>query len=322
MSGQVFNRGEKNGHLAPEQPLLPVAGECSTSGWQVGAKPLALGQCTPLLVISLTKIFSLLSSLGMAGILSLRQALGLRLGIVLFTTGLLGAPWIGFGQSAAPNSSQSSASPYPFRILQQHRVNFGQHSITFNRVVPPVFPMPVATPTPAPVIPPPVQAIQYDQLLLFSATVYDHRFSVIQRFNRDGGWTAVSNVDFNSFDIFGFTQGDTFYEIIMALDNESSTNADPATIAWLAQARAVLPTNASKYVVVSGTASADDIQDLDTLHNYFSANSTLLIQAYQQQQAQNAALALQLKLHPPVKPNTVINYWPIKSSVYLPGANR
>jgi hypothetical protein len=73
---------------------------------------------------------------------------------------------------------------------------------------------------------------------------------------------------------------------------------------------------------VSGTASPDDLQELDALHSYFSANSASIIQAYRQQQARNAALALQLKLHPPVRPSTVINYWPIKSGVYLTGSNQ
>jgi hypothetical protein len=132
----------------------------------------------------------------------------------------------------------------------------------------------------------------------------------------------VTNIDCNYLDIFGFIEGDTFYEIFMALDNESAAQADPATAAWLAQARAALPANVPKYIIVSGTASPDELQELDTLHSYFSANSVSIIQAYRQQQTRNAALALQLKLHPPVRPNTVFNYWPIKSSVYPPSSNR
>jgi hypothetical protein len=172
------------------------------------------------------------------------------------------------------------------------------------------------------VIPSPWQGVEYDQLLFFSATVYDHQFSVIQRFNGDNGWTAVTNIDCNYLDIFGFAEGDTFYEIFMALDNESAAQANAATAAWLEQARAALPANVPKYIIVSGSASPDDLQELDALHSYYSANSVSIIQAYRQQQARNAALALQLKLHPPVRPNTVIDYWPIKSRVYLTGSNQ
>jgi hypothetical protein len=44
------------------------------------------------------------------------------------------------------------------------------------------------------------------------------------------------------------------------------------------------------------------------MHTYFGANSGALIREYRQWQAENAARALQLKLHPPARPNTVINY--------------
>jgi hypothetical protein len=208
-----------------------------------------------------------------------------------------------FGQTAAPAISGTGAVQY--RILDQHRIFFGQHSVTLNFVAPPVFPAPVPTPTPIPVNPAlnSVPAIKSDQSLFFGATVYDHQFTVIQNFNRDGGFVAVSNVDFDYFEIFGFTIGDTFYDIFMALDDESSQNVDSVTSGWLAQARAAL----------SGT-------NLNALHTYFAENGTALVQQYQQEQAANAARALQRKLHPPVRPNTVINYWPIKSSVYLPGA--
>jgi hypothetical protein len=238
--------------------------------------------------------------------------------------GLLGAPWLGFGQSTSLSGSQSGAVSVRFQILHKNIVYFGQHSITFNRVAPPVFPVPVSTPTPTPdnSLPSLVPAVEYDQLLFFSATVYDHQFSVIQRFGHNAGLVAVSNVNFEFFDIFGFTAGNTFYDIFMALDHGLSKDADATTAAWLAQARGSLSPISPGYVVVSGTASADDIRALDALHSYFSANSNSLIQAYRQQQAQNAERALQLKLHPPVRPNTVINYWPIKSNVYITGSNQ
>jgi len=259
----------------------------------------------------------------MARIPSVRWTGGLWFSVLLFALGLFGAPCSGLGQSASVSGSQSIASTYPFRVLEQHKVNFGQHSITFNRVVPPVFPAPVSTPTPVPAIPPWMQAVQYNQLLFFSANVYDHRFSVIQRFDGDRSWVALSNIDFNYFCANdGFVAGGTFYEIIMALEDDSSADADATTANWLTQARATLPANVPKYIIVSGTASVEDLQALDALHSYFAANSTSIIQAFQQQQAQNAARALQLKLHPPIRPNTVINYWPIRSSVYPTGSNQ
>jgi len=257
----------------------------------------------------------------MVGIFSERQPFGRRFFRRLLMAGLLLSPCIGFGQSAAATGTQSNASTYSFKILKQHKISFGQHSVTFNRVVPPIFPTPVATPTPAPVIPPWMQGVEYDQLLFFSATIYDNQLTVLQYFDGNRGMVAVSNINFNYLAIDGFVEADTFYEIIMARDDESSADADPVTAAWLAQARGALTAGAPGYVVVSGTASADTIQALDAIHTYYGASGSILVQEYRQWQQQNAARLLQLKLHPPVRPNTVINYWPIKSSVYPTSSN-
>ncbi len=254
----------------------------------------------------------------MAGISPESQAVGARLFLCVLMAGLVLGPCGGFAQSAAVSSGQNGAASVHFQILDQKRVYFGQHSVTLNRVETPVFPAPVPTPTPAPTPASPLPVFQpaLNQELFFSATVYDHQFTVLRWFDGDRGLAVVSNLDFNYFTTYAF------FDIFMALDNESSTNADPTTAAWLAQARASLPANAPRYVVVSGTATADDIQQLDALNAYVVANSSNIVQAYQQQQALDAAQALQLKLHPPVRPNTVINYWPIKSSIYLTGSSR
>jgi len=215
--------------------------------------------------------------------------------------------------------SQNFTSGSGLHILDQRKVYFGSHSVTLNRVTTPVFAAPVPTPAPAA---PPSQPFANYELLLLGATVYDGQFSVLERIDGDQGFVAVSNVDFDYFSIEGFGGGDTFYELIMALDNESSSGADPTTAGWLAQARSALSGSVPGYMIVSGTASTDDLQALDALHAYFGANASSLEQQYQQRQAQYAAKLLQLKLHPPVRPNTVINYWPIKSSVYVTGSSR
>jgi hypothetical protein len=254
----------------------------------------------------------------MVGIPPERQAMGRRFFRRLLTAGLLVWPYIGFAQSAIVSGSQSTAAAVHFQILDQRSVSFGKHTVTLNMVAPPVFPPPVATPTPAP---PPQLYANYD-FLLFSATVYDGKLTVLHWFYGGESMVAVSNLNFDYLcTLYGFAEGDTFYEIIAFLDNESSADADPQTAAWLKQARQALPPVVPGYVIISGTASPDVIQGLDALHVYFGANKSALVQAYNRQQTQWAAEQLQLKLHPPVRPNTVINYWPIKSSVYPTGSN-
>ena len=53
---------------------------------------------------------------------------------------------------------------------------------------------------------------------------------------------------------------------------------------------------------------------------YSYPTGALMVAAYHQQQATNAACQQWLQTHPTVPPNTVINYWPVKSQVYLPAA--
>jgi hypothetical protein len=237
----------------------------------------------------------------------------------LFATGvILFLPYVGSAQTANPSGLQASAaSPVHFEILDQKSVWVGNHSITLNRVSPPVFPPAAGTPAPAP--PPPVYANYV--ALTFWATVYDGKFTVLRWSIGDQSMVAVSNIDFDYLGTLGgFAEGNTFYEIIAFLDNESSQDADPQDAAWLRQAQNSLQPAIPGYVIVSGTASPDELQGLDAAHLYFGANRIPLIQAYTLRQAEFAAEQLHLKLYPPVRPATVINYWPIKSSVYPTGA--
>jgi hypothetical protein len=147
--------------------------------------------------------------------------------------------------------------------------------------------------------------------------LYDSQYSVINWSCGDQVLVAISNVDFDYLStLYGFAEGDTFYENIGFRNDESSADADPTIAAWLAWARKELPIGVPGYVIVSGTGSPEMTQGLDALHQYFGANEGALIQEYSLKQAQWSAEELELKLHPPVRPNTIINYWPIKSSVY------
>jgi hypothetical protein len=159
-------------------------------------------------------------------------------------------------------------------------------------------------------------------VLPFWATVYDGKFTVLHWSLGDQRMVAVSNINFDYLSTLGgFADGNTFYEIIAFLDDESSQDADPQDAAWLQQAQNSLQPAIPGYLIVSGTATPEELQGLDAAHRYFGANQTSLIQAYAVRQAQFAAEQLHLKLYPPVKPATVINYWPIKSSVYPTGSN-
>jgi hypothetical protein len=247
-----------------------------------------------------------------------RQAVRWQFYRRLFTIGVVFLlPCVGLAQTAV--LSGSAASPVHFQILDQTSVWIGNHSITLNRVSPPVFPPAAGISAPAPL--PPVYA--NNVVLTCWATVYDGKLTVLRWPIGDQSMVAVSNIDFDYLSALGgFAEGSTFYEIITFLDNESSQDADPQDAAWLRQAQNSLQPTIPGYLIVSGTASPEELQGLDAVHLYFGANRTSLVQAYTLRQAEFAAEKLHLKLYPPVRPATVINYWPIKSSVYPTGSNQ
>jgi hypothetical protein len=275
--------------------------------------------------IPLTKHSSLLTSRHpMAGVCPPWMVACQRFGRWLLAAGVAAIPQFTSAQTPAVTGSPNQASAAYFQILQQSRSVVGGHSVTYNLVVPPVRPNPTAAPqpSPTPAAENSAEAAKDFRFIFFSATVYDRKFTVLRWFSETSPetFTAVSNVDFNLFtSIPEFETQDTVYDFFMALDNETVANADPVTARELAQAGAVLPTDRSAYIVVSGSAGSDALSAFDDFHSYFDANKAWLVRSYWQKQQQMAQQELWLRLHPPVIPNPVINFWPIKSAVFRPG---
>jgi hypothetical protein len=232
-----------------------------------------------------------------------RLRLGIRIALLSFSS------CAAIAQMAASGSNGSaSPSAVQFQILDQRTVNFGQHSVILNRIAPPTFPVP--TPTPVPPTPP---LFAHFMSATVFATVYDGQYTVFGWFGDTENVIAVSNVNFDYLGgLYGFVQGDDFYQLTPFLEDASSSNADPQITAWLAQARSALSPTVPGFIIVSGNASPDFLQTLNAVHSYFAHNSASIISSYTQRQAAYAASELQAKLHPAPRPNTVINYWKIK----------
>ena len=246
----------------------------------------------------------------------------------------------------------------PVQVLDQQQVQIGTHVITYNRIVPPVFPaatpVPVASPTPQAT--PTVNAVTQSKrrtqratrsattrskaarstrdassntgnagdvpfsLLNVSATVYDHQFTEVRWYGNGGtpDLRVYVNMDFNYLTTIGTLQtANASYELVMGLGNETADSLiqageQPPNLASFS-------TGYSSYQVITGNPAdhASDLAALNAFLAYYDANSAQLFSTYQQQQAANAAQQAWLQAHPPVQPNTVINYWPVKSQVYL-----
>jgi hypothetical protein len=264
-------------------------------------------------------------------------------------------PFIGRAQDPfpTPTPTPDPLAGVPVQVLDQQQVTVGAHTITYNRIAPPVFP--AATPAPAPQATPTTkttsrtsQAIpqrktasrapqnrtkkmtrstqrdggsgdsQQYQILSLSATVYDHQFTALRWYDGTApGLQAYVNLDFSYFsDVSTLETAATEYDLIFALGNDTASSLSQAGQP-LPDFSAV-PAGHSGYQIVAGDPSThpDAIAALNALCAYYDANSAQMIAAYNQQQAVNAAQQQWLQTHPPVQPNTVINFWPVKSNVY------
>ncbi len=253
------------------------------------------------------------------------------------------------GPFLTPTPAPDLLACVPVQVLDQQQVTIGTHTITFKRTAPPVFPVATATPMPQ-AIPvtnttnPAKQTARRSgqtrtkamvssaqgsaagdgqklrQVLGLSATVYDHQFTEVRCY--DGGvptLRAYINIDFAYFTtVTTLETADTVYDLLFAWSND--------TAASLVQAGqtppnlSAFPAGRSSYQIIAGDANAqpDALAALNALCLYYDANSAQMVAAYNQRQAYNAAYQQWQAAHPPQTPNTVINYWPVKSQVYLP----
>lgn len=263
---------------------------------------------------------------------------------------LLALPIIAKAQSEQPTPTPPDPlAGIPVQVLDQQQVEIGTHIITFNRIAPPVFPAPAPTPAPAPQAQAQTQAAPVaksaarspkartsarsaqtsdagdgDQekpykMLMVSATVYDHQFSELRWY---GGNTpelrVYANIDFTLF--AGVTEietADAVYMLIFGLGTDTAASITQAghPPPDLSQ----FPANHAGYQIIQGNATdyPEDMAALNALCAYYDANKTQMLADYQQREAANAAHQQWLKDHPPVQPDTVINYWPVKNSVFL-----
>jgi hypothetical protein len=226
----------------------------------------------------------------------------------------------------------------PVQVLDQQQVEIGTHKITFNRIAPPTFPARTPAPQAAPTAQttnrsPQTRSVirsaqtndtgisqpKQGKILFLSATVYDRQFTEVRSY---GGVSpelrAYVNIDFNYFStVSEIETADTVYLLMFGLGNDTADalvqrGGQPPNLA-------AFPQDRSAYQIIEGSVAdhAEDIAALDALCVYYDVNKAQMVAAYNQQQADNAARAQWLKDHPPVQPDTVINYWPVKNSVYL-----
>ena len=206
------------------------------------------------------------------------------------------------------------------RILSSVEVDYGDHSVFYNRVEAPVL-KPQATRTPVRAPEPTAEEIARAERLeakrqinlWLSCTVFGGQFTEI-RLPQEGQEVVIhSTIDFNFMAPgFDLETEDSYYNLFLGLGDvsrEEFSGVWPTDL--LAEAAR---TGQSKWQVVSKVQpSADTLRTIQDLHGFFDTHRESLIAHRQQREAAQRAHEEWLKANPPVPQDIVVNYFPIRS---------
>ena len=216
-----------------------------------------------------------------------------------------------------PANPANAEKPAPnFQVLKRHEIVVGDHTVTFQLVVPPQTPAPAA---PAPV----ARELSHQELeaqqrreaksqkvLFFSATALDHRITELRWLDGGKSYRAFSNIDFQYFS--GLTEietEDSVCTLMMALDTGTAEALAERT-RDISQV-SLLPKDRAAWLLVDGSAEegASVVTAWDSIHRYFDAHRAEMIRGYEQRQAAKAESERLEREKPPASKNRVITYW-------------
>jgi len=228
----------------------------------------------------------------------------------------------------------------PFRVLDSQEVDLGPRSITYNRVATPVL---KPTPVPTPVVVTPEATPTADELeemrrleskryayAFLSCTVYDNQFTEVEWYE-DGQWVSfLTTINFHYLSPWSdFETADSLYSIFMGLGDCSRADFEGTREAFIGEntfgfhprpwpfgllQRQQQTGKSSWQITAKSPASKEVMQAIDDLHRYFDANRDDLLREYKEIEAARLAQEQWLKEHPPVPKDSVVEFFPIRSS--------
>lgn len=230
-----------------------------------------------------------------------------------------------------------------FRVLERKEVDLGERKIIMNRVAPPVLEARPVETVRTEADQPRFSEAEIEEMMrryqekehrtiMLSATVYDRQFTEL-RWNHGGEqFLAYSSIDFNLMrGVADFETEDAFYVFFLGIGNEDSETIEERNRlakeqGWegyverqIPQIPAFTPGRA-EYAIIADDPDIikrDDVFDpIDALHAYFEQNERRLRIEYQRTEALNEARKRYEAANPEEPKDTVINFWPVRGSVY------
>ncbi len=231
-------------------------------------------------------------------------------------------PLLSEGQTEQPTPAPDPLAGVPVQVLDQQQVDMGDHTVTLNRIAPP--PIPTPTPTPPPVAsnpaPPPTGSVveKLSKVVSFSVDQQNQLFTEVRGYYGAKPELHVHlNVDFRLFgSVSQLETSNAYYLYILAFafdsaDAEANINIDPP------DPTLSLPDHASYTVTAGNTADYPDVLGgLDALCVYFDANRTKLVADFRKRLVDAEIQSNQPPTPTPTPRDAVINYLPVKGSIY------
>ncbi len=230
-----------------------------------------------------------------------------------------------------------------FRVLERIENDLGERRIIMNRVAPPVLQAQLVEEAKVESERPQLSEAEIQETMrryqekeyrtiMFSATVYDRQFTELRWTYEGEQFLAYSSVDFNFMrGVTDFETDDAYYFFFLGIGNEDTATIEERNRlakeqGWEGYVETQIPQlpaftpGRAEYAIVSDDPDIikqDDVFDpIDALHAYFEQNERRLRIEYQRTEALNEARKRYEAANPEEPKDTVINFWPVRGSVY------
>lgn len=198
------------------------------------------------------------------------------------------------------------------KVLSTTAVDLGARSIIYQRVEPPKAAA-TAAPAVAPATATPAAPRILTKRLSLATTVHDRRFTELRWEHAGAEYRAWSSIDFNHIrSVPQFEVDGVRYALHFGIGNEAGKS--PPVPAGLAAGGAP-----AAFILVQAPAQPEPaaLAGIAALHRYYAAHKGELIATWELNEAARIAHEAWQKAHPPVPRDTVIQFWPKKSSRHL-----
>lgn len=212
---------------------------------------------------------------------------------------------------------------HDFKVLSTEEFPLEQRKMIVRRVEDPGFPDPTP-PSPAVIDPATVAAFKnspaylewqerqtHTTSLFLSASVVDHRATLLRWWEGGKEYQAWSNLDFKYLTGFAsFSKGDRHFVTFMGVGDVSSAALRNGS---MFQIPSELPTGAPDFRMIQGAAGKSEGYDaIVALHELYATDAQRLREAYDLREARRKEVEAELRANPPMPKDIVLNFWKVE----------